>query len=125
MFPARPTQELEAALLPPCLGDWITAVEFATIKTVKDVVVEEGCVPDSAYTEAYTEAVSASWDHSIRIWEIETGVCVESLVGHTDGVRCLCVVEGGERILSGGMDRSVRMWRRDGYCEQVTRLNPF
>ena len=130
-FPAKPKPELAAALLPRSLGDWVTAVEFATPTEVatppcffptpapwsKSAWGRGQVEDDGLFTTAYTEMVSASWDNSVRIWELETGRCTQELLGHTDGVRCLCLE--GDRIISGGMDRAVRVWRRDGTCEHI------
>ena len=32
--------------------------------------------------------VSASWDKTLKVWDIETGKCVATLKGHSDYVRC-------------------------------------
>jgi len=32
--------------------------------------------------------VSVSSDKTLKVWDIETGECVATLEGHSDGVRC-------------------------------------
>ena len=53
--------------------------------------------------------VSGSWDHTLRVWDPATGVCIRVLSGHTDTVNSLCALPG-YRVASGGGDRSVRVW---------------
>ena len=52
---------------------------------------------------------SCSKDRSVRVWDVGTGECVQTLEGHEDPV--YCVVELGDgRLASCSMDRSVRVW---------------
>ena len=32
--------------------------------------------------------VSASYDNTLKVWDVATGECVATLKGHLDGVRC-------------------------------------
>ena len=32
--------------------------------------------------------VSASWDNTLKVWDVATGKCVATLQGHSDDVRC-------------------------------------
>ena len=32
--------------------------------------------------------VSGSYDNTLKVWDVETGECVATLEGHSDGVRC-------------------------------------
>jgi WD40 repeat protein len=36
--------------------------------------------------------VSGSWDHSVRVWDMNTCECVHFLQGHTDGVRSVLIL---------------------------------
>ncbi|KAH7425077.1 hypothetical protein KP509_11G038700 [Ceratopteris richardii] len=54
--------------------------------------------------------VSASWDHSIRSWDVETSINTETLVG-AKALHCLSV--GGENMslfAAGGADPVLRIW---------------
>ncbi|ETW86144.1 hypothetical protein HETIRDRAFT_471477 [Heterobasidion irregulare TC 32-1] len=59
---------------------------------------------------------SASNDSEICIWTLE-GDIVHSLSAHTSFVYSLAVLPSGD-LVSGGEDRSVRVWR-DGECAQT------
>ena len=52
---------------------------------------------------------SGSGDHSVRLWNVDAGICTAVLSGHTDWVDCLADLGGG-RLLSGSEDRSLRVW---------------
>lgn len=51
---------------------------------------------------------SASADGTIKKWELASGRCLDTLVGHTDWVSCLVVSDGA--LFSGSWDASVRKW---------------
>ena len=56
---------------------------------------------------------SASKDHSIRIWNIHTVVCVAILAGmdgHRDEVLGIDINHDGSLLLSCGMDHAVKIW---------------
>jgi len=55
-------------------------------------------------------AVSGSYDHTVRVWDLETGRCTATLGGHTNFVNAVAVDEAGRRVVSGSHDRTVRVW---------------
>ncbi|OBZ65658.1 Phospholipase A-2-activating protein [Grifola frondosa] len=59
---------------------------------------------------------SCSNDSEIRIWTME-GDLIYTLSGHTSFVYSISVLPNGD-IISGGEDRSVRIWH-DGECAQI------
>lgn len=52
--------------------------------------------------------VSGSRDATLRVWDIDTGVCLHVLVGHLAAVRC--VQYDGKFVVSGAYDYMVKVW---------------
>jgi WD40 repeat protein len=49
-------------------------------------------------------------DQEVRLWDVETGKQVHGLEGHTSSVMGVLFLPGGRRALSGGSDKTVRLW---------------
>jgi WD40 repeat protein len=54
--------------------------------------------------------VSGSEDHTIRIWEVETGAQLRVLSGHRAGVNDIAFSPAGNLLISSGADGTVRLW---------------
>lgn len=57
-----------------------------------------------------TNTCSASFDHTVRLWDIERGMCVRTLTKHTEPVYSVGFSPDGKYIASGSFDRSVYIW---------------
>eukprot|EP00448_Togula_jolla_P034538 CAMPEP_0170645462 /NCGR_PEP_ID=MMETSP0224-20130122/43099_1 /TAXON_ID=285029 /ORGANISM="Togula jolla, Strain CCCM 725" /LENGTH=321 /DNA_ID=CAMNT_0010976693 /DNA_START=118 /DNA_END=1081 /DNA_ORIENTATION=- len=62
--------------------------------------------PDSS--QVYT----ASSDKSMKIWDMSSRRCVDTLLGHVAGVSAMDIYHKG-RPLTGGADKTVRLWKVD------------
>jgi GTPase SAR1 family protein len=66
-------------------------------------------------------ATSGSDDKTLKIWNLETGECRETLKGHTSVVMSVAITPDGKWILSGSADDTVRVWdARSG--QEVAKL---
>ena len=55
-------------------------------------------------------AITGSRDGLVKLWEVETGVCTDTLVGIRSPVLSLNVCPREERLLVGASDSHIRMW---------------
>ena len=65
-----------------------------------------------------THIVSGSLDTSIRVWDVETGQCLHTLIGHqslTSGMELKDSI-----LVSGNADSTVKVWDiKTGHCLQT------
>ncbi|KAK0657434.1 WD40-repeat-containing domain protein [Cercophora newfieldiana] len=57
--------------------------------------------------------VSAGFDHKVNIFSADDWALVQSLSGHTGPVASVDVSQDGKWIVSGGHDRTVKLWGRN------------
>jgi guanine nucleotide-binding protein subunit beta-2-like 1 protein len=74
---------------------------------VSDCVISS----DGAY------ALSASWDKTLRLWELSTGQTTRSFVGHTNDVLSVSFSADNRQIVSGSRDRTIKLWNTLGDCK--------
>jgi len=54
--------------------------------------------------------LSGSRDKSVKIWEMSTGLCIMTLIGHDNWVRGVCFHPNGKYVISVSDDKSIRIW---------------
>ena len=56
--------------------------------------------------------VSASWDRTVRVWDVATGKELKCFLGHSDVVECAAFSADGKRVISSGniFTPSLRVW---------------
>ncbi|KAI8998966.1 WD40-repeat-containing domain protein, partial [Trametes punicea] len=62
--------------------------------------------------------ITGSYDRTARVWNLETGAEVHSLVGHTRAIRALQF--DAVKLITGSMDHTMRVWNwRTGQCVKI------
>lgn len=74
--------------------------EGSHLKPVKSVAVS----PDGRHL------LSAAYDKTVRLWEIETGREIRPFLGHTEALASVVFSPDGKLALSGGSDGTLRLW---------------
>lgn len=89
----------------------------ATVHTLVGHTAEATAVGFShSVDEATAMVASGGEDGQVRLWSLQTGIQLLEFRGHMPGVR-VCVfapgdpVDGRVRLLTGGTDQTLRMWR--------------
>jgi guanine nucleotide-binding protein subunit beta-2-like 1 protein len=62
-------------------------------------------------------ALSSSWDHTLRLWDLNTGQTTRKFVGHTSDVLSVSFSADNRQIVSGSRDRSIKLWNTLGECK--------
>jgi WD40 repeat protein len=63
---------------------------------------------------------SGSYDGTVRIWDIGTGMLQQILEGHKDTVNTIAFSMDGKRVVSGSDDHMMRIWDADTSTLQQT-----
>ena len=62
-------------------------------------------------------ALSASWDHELRLWDLQTGASARRFVGHRKDVLSVAFSPDNRQIVSSSRDRTIKMWNILGQCK--------
>ncbi|KAG5971040.1 hypothetical protein E4U56_007120 [Claviceps arundinis] len=93
----------------------------ALTHTMKDAVLCVAISPDSQYVAA------GCLDHNVYVFDVHSGILVEEIGGrfggHGNGIFSVAFSPDGKNLISGSMDRTVRMWElsppQDGQSEAL------
>lgn len=84
---------------------------------VKSLVGHSNFVEDVAISSDGQFCLSASWDGTLRLWDIKTGETERRFVGHTKEVLSVAFSSDNRQIVSGSRDRSIKLWNTIGECK--------
>ncbi|MCW5910405.1 MAG: caspase family protein [Cyclobacteriaceae bacterium] len=95
------------------LGDNTDKLQMREVDSKKTVRTFEGhtdVVASLASSKDGKRLLSASWDGSIRLWDIATGLAEKKLSGHQGAVHVALFNHTETGIYSAGADRIIRYW---------------
>jgi len=59
-------------------------------------------------------ALSASWDGTLRLWDLNTGATTRRFIGHTRDVLSVAFSADNRHIISGSRDKKINLWNTLG-----------
>ena len=62
-------------------------------------------------------ALSASWDKTLRLWDLNTGKTTRRFIGHTNDVLSVSFSADNRQIVSGSRDKTIKLWNTLGDCK--------
>lgn len=65
---------------------------------------------DGELTLCYVVPLSASFDSTVRLWDVERGVCIHTLTKHQEPVYSVAFSPDGKHLASGSFDKCVHIW---------------
>lgn len=61
-------------------------------------------------------AISASWDKTLRMWDLNKGTCMKTFKGHKSDVFSVSYSADNRHIVSAGRDKTIKVWNNIGVC---------
>ena len=107
-----------ARLLEACRSHATSSVE-KTESALVHLAGKAVQLSDSSYSAVHAFSpdgrfgLSNSRSHTVRVWDVETGQCLQAFEGHTAYVHCVAWSTAPRLILSGSDDTTVRLWDMD------------
>ncbi|KAI9140511.1 WD40-repeat-containing domain protein [Paraphysoderma sedebokerense] len=62
-------------------------------------------------------ALSASWDKTLRLWDLINGTTARRFIGHNADVLSVSFSADNRQIVSGSRDKSIKLWNTLGECK--------
>uniref|UniRef100_A0A2N9IYG1 Uncharacterized protein n=1 Tax=Fagus sylvatica TaxID=28930 RepID=A0A2N9IYG1_FAGSY len=88
-----------------------SAVDFVnslcSVPEGQQVILRFSCIPVTYFSPILS---SASFDSTIKLWDVELGRLICSLNGHRDPVYSVAFSPNGEYLASGSMDKCMHIW---------------
>ncbi len=74
-------------------------------------------VTSVAFLHNFTQIASASYDKTIKIWDVNSGECLQTFEGHSKFASSVAISHDSTWLVSGGWDSTVKIWDvNNGTC---------
>lgn len=78
-------------------------------------------VQDLSLSQDSRYCLSASWDKTLRLWDLESGKSTVTFVDHEKDVLSCSFSADNRQIASGSMDKSIKIWNTVGQCKYTVQ----
>src|SRR5579871_4796392 len=89
------------------------SVSVAPAQVVKELRGHHAAVYAIVFRPDGERMATASFDHTLKVWDTNSGRVVQTFSGHQDKVLALTYSADGRRLASAGLDGTVRLWDAD------------
>ncbi|HEX7840282.1 MAG TPA: AAA family ATPase [Kofleriaceae bacterium] len=77
---------------------------------IRDLVGHSKGVCTCVVTPDGLRVVSASWDETLKVWDLESGRVLATFAGYASRVTAYAVTPDGLRVVSGSEDQTLKVW---------------
>lgn len=96
------------------------AYEGAELECTLERVLRGHCFTINAIAWSLDDKLLlSSAEHEIKLWDVESGICVKTMLDHSHTVNGLCWMADGSGFVTGGMDRRIMQWDNHGVLTAV------
>ena len=93
------------------------------IKLILNLVGHSHFISDMTLSQDSRYALSASWDGTLRLWDIKKGTTSRRFVSHSRDVLAVAFSPDNRQIASGGRDKNLKIWNTVGECKFTVEQN--
>jgi WD40 repeat protein len=105
--------EIDQQLQLPVGSSFLRVRHVATCESaalVRDLVGHARTVTACTVTPDGRRVVSASWDHTLKVWDLASGRAEATLEGHAGRVTACAVTPHGRQVVSASWDHTLKVW---------------
>jgi WD40 repeat protein len=96
-------------------------LRFRQIRELRTFAYHTALVYDVALTVDGQLAISASYDKTVKVWEVASGRLVHTLTGHSAPVYSVALSKDGRIVVSASYDHTLKVWEVSGRCLHTLR----
>ncbi|KAF9207925.1 hypothetical protein BGZ49_010200 [Haplosporangium sp. Z 27] len=76
----------------------------------KRIYLEDHPVTCIVFSPTGNQIATGNEDDAVRLWDVETGECLNTLAGHIKPIWSVAYSPNGDRVVSGSADKTARLW---------------
>ena len=71
------------------------------------------------------QVASGSDDKTVKLWDVTSGECLKTLIGHGKSVWTVSFSQDGKQLASGSDDKTVKLWDVEGNKEDFLTVSGY